>query len=227
MFLKNYPAMKIGRTLVIADLHLGITKDIYDRGILLPNQTAMLANEINKLKKTTRTSRLVILGDIKHKVPGISFQEMRDVPKFLSSLKYREIIIVKGNHDGGIEKIVKGNENVKVRKFMTINDYYLTHGHRNAKTAKKTIIIGHNQPHVRFRDDMGARYTEPVWVRGALIGKKKLIIMPAFNRLCGATIVNKDELLGPVAKKLIKSRTHVYLLDGTDIGTIKDLTIDK
>lgn len=227
MFLKNYPAMKIDKSLVISDLHIGITKDMYDKGVVLPSQVKEMADTINKLKRKTNTNKLIILGDVKHKVPGISLQEFKEVPLFFSLLKYKDIIIVKGNHDGNIEKLVDNIGGVKVKKSATISDYYLTHGHRNVNTKKNTIVIGHNQPHVKFIDRMRARYVEPVWVKGNLKGGKELIIMPAFNRLCGATIVNKNRLLGPIAKKLIKSRAHVYLLDGTDIGTIKDLWIKE
>jgi putative SbcD/Mre11-related phosphoesterase len=231
MFLKNHPAMKIGNSLVIADLHIGITKDIYQKGVILPRQASSLANEINKLKKMTKTRRLIVLGDIKHRLYGLNSNETEEVRAFFSLLKYKDIIIIKGNHDGDIEKILTSLQGVKVKKFIIINNYYLTHGHRNVNTKRDIIVIGHNQPHIRLIDEMGAKYTEPVWVKGLIRtkskAKKRLIIMPAFNKLCGATIVNKDELLGPIAKKLIKSKARVYLLDGTDIGTIKDLMIKE
>lgn len=219
--------MKIDNYLVVADLHIGITKDIYDRGIVMPRQSESLAKSLNRLKRITRTKKLVLLGDVKHKVLGFSIREQAELERFFSLLDYKNIIIVKGNHDGDIEKMIpeKTKGRIKVRKSFTIGDYYLTHGHRNISTNKKTIIIGHNQPHVRFRDAMKAVYIEPVWVIGKLKKKlkgKKLIIMPAFNKLCGATIVNRDELLGPIAKQLDMS-AHVYLLDGTDIGSLKDL----
>jgi len=225
MFLKNYPAMKIRDTLVISDLHIGITKDMYERGVVLPSQVDEMAKTVNKLKRITKTCRLIILGDVKHKIPRISLQELREVPRFFSLLKYKDIIIVKGNHDGNIENIVDDIPGVKVKKFATVGSYYLSHGHRKVSTKKSTIVIGHNQPHVKFIDKMRARYVEPVWVKGELRGGKNLIIIPAFNKLCGATIVNKDKLLGPIAKNLIKSKAYVYLLDGTDIGTIKGLWI--
>ncbi|MEM7819806.1 MAG: metallophosphoesterase [Candidatus Aenigmatarchaeota archaeon] len=225
MFVKNYPAMKIGNNLIIADLHIGITKDIYEHGVKILNQTKSLAKKVNELKIMTNTKRLIILGDIKHKIPKITFQELKEVPEFLSLVDFKDIIIIKGNHDGNIEKIIKNiNKNIKVKKSFIIGKYLLTHGHRNVKT-NKIIIIGHNQPHIKFKDDIGAVYIEPVWIRGLTKDKKKLIIMPAFNELCGATIVNRDELLGPIAKKLIKKKSHVYLLDGTDLGTLNDLEI--
>ena len=227
MFIVDCPVMVVQKYLVVADLHIGITKEIYERGVSIPSQIKSMANKLNRLKKETKATGLIILGDIKHKVPGTNWQELREVPEFLSLLKFRKIIIVKGNHDGNIENMIK-LKNVFVRKYFSVGDYYFTHGHRNASTKKKNIVIGHNHSHIMFRDELGAIYTEPVW----LIGKvkingvsHKLIIMPNFNELCGASIVNKDRLLGPLARRIKGARA--YLLDGTDIGLIKDLKLKK
>lgn len=226
MFIVDYPVMFVDDALVVADLHIGITKELYDRGVSIPSQVRVMAERINKLKKDVGAKQLIILGDIKHKVPGVSWQELREVPEFLSLLKFRKIVIIKGNHDGNIEDMV--GDRALVRKSFSLSDYYFTHGHMKANTDKETIVIGHNHPFIMFKDDLGAVYTEPVWV----IGKTKikgvnhrLIIVPAFNELCGAVIVNRDTLLGPIAKKI--SSAHAFLLDGTDLGLIKDLKLKR
>ncbi len=226
MFIVDAPAMKIGHLLVIADLHLGITRDIWEKGIRMPSQVSPLAARLNALKKTTKTTKLVILGDVKHRIPVASWQEKKELPEFFSLLKFRKTIITKGNHDGKIEGLVPGN--VSVRKSYVYGDYVFTHGHRKIKTAKKVIVMGHNQPHVKFRDKFGATYIEPVWVRGPLRGfyrNKRAIMVPAFNRLAGATVVNRDKLLGPIASCLDMRKTHCYLLDGTDLGVISDIMV--
>lgn len=222
MFVNNYPAMKLDEYLVVSDIHIGISKDMYDRGVFVPLQSAAMAERLNKLKTITKTKKLVILGDVKHKVL-YSMHEKFELENFLEALKFKTIIIVKGNHDGNIEKMIPGDmkNKIKVKKFHTVGKYLLTHGHRRIKTNRKTIVIGHNQPHIKIRDEIGAYYVEPVWVRGKLKGKlngKKLVMMPAFNELCGATIINRDELLGPIAKQLDKEKAKIYLIDGTDLG---------
>jgi hypothetical protein len=226
MFIKNQPAMKIGNALVIADLHIGIALEMYRKGVSIPNQSKSLAKKVNGLKRLTKTKRLFILGDVKHSIYRIPIHEIKEVPEFLNSVKYDDITILKGNHDGNIEKIVKlVKKNIKIKKSVVIGEFLLTHGHRIVKT-NKIIVMGHNQPNIKFRDKVGALYFEPVWLRGKTKDGKKVIVMPAFNSLCGATIVNKDELIGPIAKKLIRNRTHAYLLDGTDLGNLKDLQIE-
>jgi putative SbcD/Mre11-related phosphoesterase len=222
MFIKNEPAMKIGEYLVVSDVHIGITGDLWRSGVSMPSQVSSLAKRLNKLKRLTRTKFLIINGDLKHKVTGFSRQEKREVPEFLKLLKFSKVVIVKGNHDGFIEKLVKGIGNVSVKKSFAVGNYLVTHGHRSAKTPKKIIVIGHNHLVIRFQDDVKALYTEQVWVRGKANGKT-IIIMPAFNELSGHFTVNKRMFQGPVASKLKNPR--IYLLDGTDLGRVSDIRL--
>ncbi len=224
MFLTNHPSMVVKGHLVIADVHIGITKGIKEAGILLPSQVERLAKRINALKCTAKAKKLIILGDFKHEIPKISWQERIEIPKLLSLLKFESIIITKGNHDGNIEKIIH-DKRVKIKKSFTVGDYIFTHGHRKIKTKKKTIVIGHNHPHVKFIDDIGTTYVQPCWVIGKT-RRHKVIMVPAFNELCGATIVNgKDDFLGPIAKNMDRENARVYLLDGTYLGRVRNLMI--
>jgi len=220
MFVKNEAAMKVGNYLVVADVHVGMTKDLWQAGVTIPSQVKSLAKRLNRLRRITRTKYLIINGDLKHKVTGISMQERREVPEFIGLLKFQKVIIVKGNHDGDLEKLVVGLKGVSVKKSFAVGDYFFTHGHRTVSTGKKIIVVGHNHMSVKFRDQMGAIYIEPVWVRGKA-GDKTIIIMPAFNELCGSFSVNRGKFRRPVASQL--KNPHVYLLDGTDIGKAKDL----
>ncbi len=141
-FIRGYPAMKIGNALIISDLHIGITRDIWEAGISLPSQVNKMAERVNKLKKKTGTTRLVILGDVKHRITHATPREAKEIPDFLSMVKYRSIVIVKGNHDGEIESVVG---KVPVRKSVSIGQYCLTHGHMNVKTKKNHVRRLHRQ----------------------------------------------------------------------------------
>src|SRR3989338_8193319 len=139
MFITGYPALRINDYLIISDLHLGITRELYEKGVAMPSQLSKIIDKIHKIKKISKANKLVLLGDTKHNIPSISYQELK--------------------------------EKVKVRKSFVIGDYLLTHGHRNVKTDKN-IVMGHNHPHIRFIDKLGARYIEPCWVIGKYKGKK-------------------------------------------------------
>lgn len=231
MFVTSERAMLVGNRLIISDIHLGITLEIYKSGVSLPSQVKPLLERIHRLKKITKAKELVLLGDVKHNIPNITFQELREVPLFLSLLDFDKITIVKGNHDGKIETLIPRSieERIRIKKSVVAGDYLLTHGHRSAVT-KKNIIIGHNHPNVKFVDAIGNTYAEPAWIK-SMIGKQRVIIMPAFNELAGSMIVNDAKasskgykpFLGPVAKRMNRSRTKVFLLDSTDLGFLNDL----
>ena len=285
MFVTNQPAMiivsesgkglskdsdrgnnKNEKYLLIGDIHLGLTSDLRRKGVSVTSQVKDFVARIKSLRKQTKATHIVMIGDVKHKVTGVSWQEEREIPEFLSELSkmFKKIIIVKGNHDGHIEKLVKMTDfsheksiispdkiknKIRVVKSLVIGDYFITHGHRTIKTNKSHIIIGHNQPAVKLRDRIGVSYILPCWIIGPIITsfssqkntkklvkgqisrkenkypQQELIIMPAFNPLSGSGIVNENEILGPVAKYLDKEKATVHLLDGTDIGLLKDLKI--
>lgn len=237
MFVRNYPAMVVDKSLIITDLHLGITKELYDAGVFIPQQSKTLANKINKLKAMTKTKKLVILGDLKHKIPVISWQEYHEVPQFFQNIDFDNVVVTKGNHDGDLEKIILDTgKKVKVKNFHTAGGYAFTHGHMNIKTNKRTIVIGHNHTKILFTDEMGATYFEQVWVKGSTIYDKKerkIIIMPPFNELSGSFVINDTKLSdrehrnfrGPIAKNITNHR--LYLLDSTDLGLVDDILASK
>ena len=47
MFLTDIPAMFVGKTLVVADLHIGITRELYESGISMPSQVEKFAKRLN------------------------------------------------------------------------------------------------------------------------------------------------------------------------------------
>ncbi len=188
-FITGEPALLMGRSLVIADLHLGAEHDYRAAGIRMPSRTQEVQGEIEALIRKTRAERLIILGDIKHKVPGISFQEEREVPEFLSRLakctglrpderliegkRSRHTIsieVVPGNHDGWLAKLCPGIT-VHSSEGMMLGGFYLSHGHAwpgKEALGAEAIIMGHNHPQVEFRDRLGKVWRERVWVRAGM-----------------------------------------------------------
>ena len=225
MFVKNHPAMKIGSSLVIADLHLGIEYDLWLNGVNVSDQTERLANKVKLLMKKTRSKELIILGDIKNSI-YMKRQEEKKITNFFELLPDISITICKGNHDGMIEDIL--GKNINVVSYTVRRGYILTHGHRNIpKLKEKTVVIGHNHPGIRFRDSIGGSSVEQCWVIGMAKGKsKKVIFMPSFSSLAGTMPFNEIDqknLLGPIAKTVVLKKSKVYLLDGTYIGHLGNL----
>ena len=247
-FIKNYPALFIEKikTLVIADLHIGISYELYKSGINIPSQVKEMKKTIEKLIKQTKAKTLVILGDIKHDVPGISIQEMREIPEFLKALSKKiKVEICLGNHDTYLKEILPDNIRLHGTKGFKIKNFGFSHGHAWPSKELVTcdyLIISHTHPTIHFMDKLGYRIVEPVWVKGKInrekvkerykikkTGKLEVIIMPAFNNLLGGTPINvkttSDELLGPLLRNhfIDMDNVEIYLLGGTYLGKLKDI----
>lgn len=247
-FVKNQPSLLIEKKkiLVITDLHIGIEYELYKAGINIPSQINEMKKTIEELIGQTKAKRLVILGDIKHKVPGISYQEEREIPRFLEELSGMiRLSICRGNHDDNLNLLVPDIVELHGTTGFKIEKYGFNHGHTypdKQLLACDYLIMGHTHPTIQFTDKFGYRIIEPIWIKGKIdqekikeryrvnkTGKLEVIIMPAFNRFLGGAPVNikktNDELLGPLLKNNFVDMDNVelYLLDGTYLGKLKSI----
>jgi putative SbcD/Mre11-related phosphoesterase len=214
-FVTGEPALMLAgerssdKVLVIADLHIGAEHEFRQAGIKMPSQTKKMLDKLIGLIKHTKATRLVILGDVKHKVPGLSFQEEREVPHFLNELsKLVDVEVLPGNHDDGLQQLVP-DVRFHASSGLLLGDIYLSHGHTWPSTeglGTGHIIVGHRHPVIELRDDLGYVWRERVWVRTKLIRKDiakkygaktlpkrlpELVMVPAFNEMVGGTAVNR------------------------------------
>jgi len=252
----NEPALTVINTetaLVIADIHLGIEWDLYRSGINLPSRLDERLGRILRYIEISSPDRLVLLGDVKHNVPQISWQEKDEIPHFLETLaEHAHVDIFPGNHDGGIESLFSGQRDIRVHSVRgaVIDGVGYFHGHTwpaPELLAASHVITAHNHPTVRFTDSFGYSIVEPAWIRTRLNvetlkarfgnldfenGKDwadpEVFIMPAFNELCGGVPFNEstqEDLLGPVFSSggIELENAEVYLLDGTRLGRLKNI----
>jgi putative SbcD/Mre11-related phosphoesterase len=235
------------KILVVADLHLGLDAELFGSGIVIAPQCEKFQKELYKLIKMTKADMLVILGDLKHKVPGTSFRELKEVPKLLDFLvKKVELVLVKGNHDDFIERIVPKEVKVYTSRGHKIGKYGFFHGHAwPGKEIMKCdyLFTGHSHPGIQFKDKFGFRNVEPVWVKSELngklvkkkykmepkerIGKLQTTIVPTFNPILDGIPLNEKGIkyIGPLLRSKVFDVPNAvaYLLDGTELGKIKDL----
>lgn len=245
--LTDYPALFIPekRALVIAELHLGLEYQLYKSGLTIPPQGERFREAIEKLIEQTKAKTLIILGDIKHKVPGSTIREDKEIPRFLNNLKEKiKIILVKGNHDDRIEEIIPEGVKVCSSRGLKLGKYGFFHGH--AWPSKRLmscdyLFMAHIHPAVEFKDNFGYRSILHAWLKGQLnkelikkkfkikkTGKLITIILPTFNNILGGVAVNKvakEETIGPLLKNKIFDidSSKAYLLDGTYLGYVKNL----
>ena len=169
-FATPFPALLIGgskRTLVIADLHIGWETELSRKGIYIPTQTAKLLEEAEKAIEAFKPQKLVILGDLKHTIVGVEAEEWKEIPHFLETLNsmVKEVIVVPGNHDGGLSTLLPENIRLESSDGIAINGVALLHGHTwpNPKLLEyEVMVIGHVHPVVSFRE-FGFRFVQRVW----------------------------------------------------------------
>jgi hypothetical protein len=247
-FLTGYPVAFITeeKMLVIADIQIGLEHELYKKGIVIHAQVEKFLETLNHLIKITKAKKLMVLGDLKHKVPGISLREESQLLKFCNALRSKvKIILVKGNHDTGLVGLLPEDVEVYDSRGVRIGKYGFFHGH--AWPDKELIqcdhlFMGHLQPGLEFTDRIGYRTVEQIWIRANLnkkfvakhyktenFGELELIIVPAFNRLLGSAPVNRmrrGDMMGPFATGALDlGKGKAYLLDGTLVGEIGKIDI--
>ena len=238
------PAILVdGDTLAIADVHIGIEAALQDAGVFLPSQTRKLARRLRAVLDATGARRLVLLGDVKHFIPGVSPLERRDIPIFFNEIldAVDEVHIAAGNHDALIRPYVPEAVTIHRPAGFRLGDVGFVHGHAwPAKSVMeaKVLLMGHNHPAVVFVDALGGKSVQPCWMRVPFRRKhtrypkmpKEAVCVPAFNELCGGTPVNdvKAKLLGPLVREDVirLDRARLHLLDGTDLGTLPSLRVE-
>lgn len=236
------------RIIAVGDLHLGISAELSEKGIEIPEQTPKIFERLSSLIEDRNPDRLFLLGDIKHNIPITSWQEWETLPPFFSDLSEKvRVEVVPGNHDGDIEGLLsKGVILHKASGATVLNGKMgFFHGHAWPSPAllkTDAIVMGHNHPQIEIRDDIGARSTEPAWIRTSLNRENlpeklrneiedkgpEIIVAPAFSELVGGGSINRnvpEKLLGPMfeSKAIDLERADIYLLDGTFLGKLENL----
>ncbi|MEA3200463.1 MAG: uncharacterized protein QOE90_1891 [Thermoplasmata archaeon] len=223
----------------LGDVHVGLESDLRQAGIHLPSQTETMRARIERILARTGARRLIVIGDLKHKVPYSTSQEIRELPWFFRGLPAK-VELVPGNHDvdlGGLLDVEAHDAT-----GILAGDVALLHGHAwpnpDIMTAR-TVVTCHNHPAVLLMDELGHRHKEPAWIRATFTDAARkewpqlppdaeMVVMPAFNELTGGTAFNALEgqrLLGPFFGNdlLDVEGARVYTLDGVELGTVGSL----
>jgi uncharacterized protein len=246
----NEPALTIGSTLVLADLHIGIEYELSLAGINIPSQIERRIDRALHYLDAVKAQRVILLGDVKHSIGKTSSIERHDIPLFLRSIaECAPVEIIPGNHDGGIEYLTPRDTRFGIRihssKGCRIKGVGLVHGHTWPFTELlgcSHVIMGHNHPIVRLSDPLGSVSSKPVWIRACFVedvfrkrypkieryDDPRVIIMPAFNEIVGGIAFNEatyETLLGPLFanRAILLEQAEAYMLDGTYLGTVAQL----
>ena len=231
----RYPALMIEGTtksLVITDLHLGFENNLSFNNVFLgKNKTVIeITKEIEKIIKKTKPDSLILLGDVKSGIKSITKTEWETVPIFFENItKLIDTILVPGNHDANIEKLVPNGITLASSKGIIIDDILLTHGHTMPTenfSQVNTIVMGHVHP-VFFQEESlinGERVWASIKCEKRKIflsksGELELIILPSFNKYFYTTQKKfYKKSISPIIEKMNVIRAKIVTLDGTIIG---------
>ena len=231
--------VKYGKTLVISDLHLGYVYNQNKKGIIVP-VSKQAEEDLLELVKEYKPRRVIIVGDFKDEIFGSSHPLAGRVWNFLQRiLKLTRLTLIKGNHDGKIEELLPENVEIIASTGMCIKEKVfgktigLWHGHANPALdviSADITISAHAHPAYTFRDEIGTKITEKVWVktkwRHSENNQDRIhIILPAFNRYIDGFSVDSKFFNSIVLMKegIDFSNAEVFTLDGVLIGTIGHL----
>ncbi|MGC8584557.1 MAG: metallophosphoesterase [Thermoplasmata archaeon] len=215
------------KELIISDLHIGIESEFFEKGIILPDSTDSMIKRIMKISEKRNVDRITILGDVKHsiKIPRKSIMEK--IKNFFDVLNDKfSVTIVKGNHDGNIEKFIDAE--IYPPKGYLDGYIYKTHGHtwpEDSLNDAKYLIMGHIHPEISIMNLSGKNYSA-IWLIGKSNKKMrkyypmfrgKIIVEPSFNVYTGMSLARDPP--GPIFSKCLNIEDmDVLLLDHTYIG---------
>jgi len=237
----GYPALMIEGTkksLVITDLHLGFESNLSLNNIFLgKNKTVIeITKEIEEIIKKTKPDSLILLGDVKSGIKSITKTEWETVPTFFERINNLiDTILVPGNHDANIEKLIPNGITLASSKGIIIDDILLTHGHTMPSenfSQVNTIVMGHVHP-VFFQEESLIN-GERVWVSikckkqkifSSKSGQLEIIILPSFNRYFYTTQKKYyKKSIAPKLEKIDVLQAKIVTLDGTIIGNEQQLS---
>lgn len=160
------------RTLVVADYHAGLEAGLRREGVSLPSHATDRRATLTTLLDDTSANRVVFLGDLAHSIGDSRGAEREELEHLFEAVTERaSAVVVKGNHDGGIESVAGGFEDVSVTGTggIRLGDVGFAHGHtwpEREVIRAPVVCVAHEHPTVRLTDSVGGRRVERVWLRG-------------------------------------------------------------
>ena len=230
------------RALVVADYHAGIEAGLrYERGVELRSDADGRRERLRALGDRVSPDRVVVLGDLVHRIGDPGEGEHDEVAALLDALP-APLTLVPGNHDGGV---ADADDRIEVVDSggLRLGDVGCVHGHTwpdRAVLGAETVCMGHEHPQVRLEDEVGGGRVEKAWLRGRLCPDPfadhfgvapesldwttpELVVFPAFNDRSGGTWINADgqTFLSPFLPDGLADDAEAYLLDGTRLGAYR------
>jgi len=220
------------RFLVISDLHIGFEIGMISNDInVRPEEMIQeIHSSLDSLIESEKPDTIILLGDVKSGIESISKIEWHTVPMFFEIGKKINTIVIPGNHDGNLSRLVPDYVTMTGPSGLVIGDTLLMHGHvmpsENFSQINR-IVMGHVHP-VYFKEGSvldGQRLWISIKADKSKIfpsskGEIEIIIVPSFNKYFYATTKKyHKKSISPILERIKGPYSaKVVTLDGTIIG---------
>ncbi len=226
------------KIIVIGDLHIGMEKQLLDKGIRLHNSAEMMARKVSTIARRFKAKQIAIIGDIKESILYPDTYERAAVQRFFGMLGDYRVTVTRGNHDPHLGEIISAD----IADELIIGKFALLHGNRwpsEKAIGKEWLLTAHNHMAVAFA---GKPYTkEKAWLISSInkenASKKyrsfnagaKLVMFPAFNELIIGRAANEQRKGSKDINPLLSNNVfdyregRVYSLKGEFVGTLGKL----
>ena len=219
--------------LIVTDIHIAFEGSMASNEVFIGKNSTIneTIQELIEIIDKEKPDAVILLGDVKSSIKNISKSEWNEVPLFFDKIGQKcEVILIPGNHDANIQKLVPDYVSIMSSTGMVEEDILFTHGHTmpSEKFSEiNRIIMGHVHP-VFFEEDSlinGQRVWITMKIKKEDIfpnrkGELDIVIIPSFNKYFYATFKKKyKKSISPIIDKIENIlAAKIITLDGVIIG---------
>jgi DNA ligase-associated metallophosphoesterase len=175
-----------GRTLYVADLHLGKPERFRAAGAPVPEEiTARDLARLSSLIQATGAERVVVIGDLVHDRLDPAGETARQFRAWRGDHANLDLALVRGNHDRGAAQLARDFDIADLGARAVDDPLALVHDPACASPAEPTLT-GHVHPAVRLARRRSVR---PSLRAACFWFAPTLAVLPAFGGFTGTKLV--------------------------------------
>lgn len=199
-----------GKTLFVADLHLGKTTTFRRGGIPLPSGiTNVTVSRLIDVIQAVSPTRLIVLGDLIHARCSWDDELTQNLTRLCECKSHLEVCLVEGNHDRGSRIKLSSFPIQIVQAPYQLSPFTLLHDESTERPAfnepDKIYLAGHTHPCVQ----LGAAAGESMRLKCFQMANCCLTL-PAFGEFTGAMSISRrkgDDIFAIAGNEVIRIST--------------------
>jgi len=178
------------QTLFIADTHFGKEATFRSQGLAVPRgSTHSTLKTIAQMISECQASRLVLLGDMFHARSSISKDIEGSLDAFFAAKPNLRFTLVLGNHDRGLQALIKDWPIEIVDSGTTIDSISISHLPQEPSQSTKLLLCGHLHPAYRFSSKLDSVGKLPCfWL------SNRQLVLPAIGEFTGTQVIRPSKL---------------------------------